>query len=223
LIVFRLVKRLVVLALVVIALGLVAFVLGRPFVERLAARSIEDRLGTPVSVSIETSISPSIARGDLGNVTVRAKQFERDGLRLAGAHAVYRGVHVELSDLISGDVRLRYSSVSFQGGLTEAALAAYLRPLLAERGIPSKKLRVTIAKGVASLRMGAQRAAVSARIVGLSSIKLVPVSGSPPLMRALATPIQLAPLPDGVHLTGIVLRKGRATLSGGGGGGKLRA
>lgn len=222
-IVFRLFKRLVLLALVVVALGLVAFVLGRPFVERLAARSIEDRLGTPVSVSIATSISPGIARGDLGNVTVRARQFERDGLRLAGAHAVYRGVHVELFDLISGDVRLRYSSVSFQGGLTEAALGAYLRPLLAERGIPSKKLRVTIDEGVASLRMGTQRAAVRARVVGLSSIKLVPVSGSRPLMRALVAPIQLGPLPDGVHLTGIALRKGRATLTGRGEGGKLRA
>jgi LmeA-like phospholipid-binding len=216
-------KRIVVLALVVVALGLVAFVLGRPFVERLAARSIEDRLGTPVSVSIATSISPGIARGDLGNVTVRAKRFERDGLRLAGAHAVYRGVHVELSGLISGDVRLRYSSVSFQGGLTEAALGAYLRPLLAARGIPSKKLRVKINTGVASLRLGTQRASVSAGIVGLSSIKLVPVSGSEPLMRALAAPIQLGPLPDGVHLTGIALRKGRATLTGRGEGGELRA
>jgi LmeA-like phospholipid-binding len=221
--VVRLFKRLVLLALVVIALGLVAFVLGRPFVERLAARSIEDRLGTPVSVSIATSISPSIARGDLGNVTVRAKHFERDGLMLAGAHAVYRGVHMELSDLVSGDVRLRYSSVSFQGSLTEAALTAYLRPLLAERGLSSKNLRVTITKGVASLRMGKQRAALGARIVGLSSIKLVPVSGSKPLMRALAAPIQLGPLFDGVHLTDIVLRKGRATLTGSGEGGKLRA
>ena len=31
---------------------------------------------------------------------------------------------------------------------------------------------------------------------------------------ALAAPIQLGPLPDGVHLTGIALRKGAATITG---------
>ena len=64
---------------------------GRPFVERLAARSIEDRVGTPVSVSIATRSVPASLRGDLGNVTVRAKQFDRNGLQLAGARAVYHG------------------------------------------------------------------------------------------------------------------------------------
>lgn len=204
-------------------LGVIAFVLGRPFVERLAARSIEDRLGTPVSVSIATSIRPGVVRGDLGNVTVRARQFERDGLRLAGARAVYRGVSVEISDLLSGDVRLHYSSVSFEGSLTEGALVAYLRPLLAERGLPSKKLRVTITKGGATVRTGKLHAAFRARILGISSIKLIPVNGSPTLTRALAPPIQLGPLPDGVHLTSIVLRKGRGSLTGRGEGGKLRA
>jgi DUF2993 family protein len=222
-ILLRLVRLLVFLVLIVFVLGLVVFVVGRPFVERLAARSIEDRLGTPVSVSIATSISPGVVRGDLGNVTVRARQFERNGLRLAGARAVYRGVNVEISDLISGDVRLHYSSVGFQGILTEAALVAYLRPLLAERGLPSKKLRVTIEKGRATLRMGTLNTAVRATILGVSSIKLVPVSGSQMLVRALAAPIQLGPLPDGVHLTSIVLRKGRATIAGGGDAGRLKA
>jgi hypothetical protein len=222
-ILFRLARLLVFLVLIVCVLGLVAFVVGRPFVERLAARSIEDRLGTPVSVSIATSISPGMLRGDLGDVTVRAKQFERNGLRLAGARAVYHGVNVQVSDLVSGDVRLHYSSVAFEGSLTEAALVAYLRQLLAERGLPSKKLRVAIDKGGATVRMGTLHAAVGARIVGVSSIRLVPVNGSPTLVRALATPIQLGPLPDGVHLTGIVLRKGRAMIAGRGAVGKLKA
>jgi hypothetical protein len=222
-ILFRFVRLLVFLVLIVCVLGLVAFVVGRPFVERLAARSIEDRLGTPVSVSIATSIRPGVLRGDLGNVTVRAKQFERDGLRLAGARAVYRGVSVGVSDLLSGDVRLHYSSVGFQGSLTEAALVAYLRPLLDERGLPSKKLRVVIDNGRATLRIGTLHLAVGAKILGASSIKLVPLSGSQTLVQALATPIQLGPLPDGVHLTGIALRKGRATIAGGGEGGKLKA
>jgi hypothetical protein len=219
----RLLRTLVFLVLILCVLGVIAFVLGRPFVERLAARSIEDRLGTPVSVSIATSIGPGVARGDLGNVTVRARQFERDGLRLAGARAVYRGVNVDISDLISGDVRLHYSSVRFEGSLTDGALVAYLRPLLAERGLPSKKLRVTINKGSATLRMGTLHAAFRAKILGVSSIRLVPVNGSQALTRALAAPIQLGPLPDGVHLTSIVLRKGRAALTGRGEGGKLRA
>jgi hypothetical protein len=223
LIVVRLVRALVFFVLIAVVVGVVAFVLGRPFVERLAARSIEDRLGTPVSVSIAASVKPGIVRGDVGDVTVRARQFERDGLRLSGARAVYDGVNVELSDLLSGDVRLKYSSVGFQGSLTQAALGAYLRPLLAERGLPSKKLRVTIQNGRATLRMGTLHAAVGARIVGLSSIRLVPRNGSAVLRRALADPIQLGPLPDGVHLTGIVLHTGRATLSGRGDGGKLKA
>jgi hypothetical protein len=65
--------------------------------------------------------------------------------------------------------------------------------------------------------------AVRARILGVSSIKLVPLSGSQTLARALAAPIQLGPLPDGVHLTGIVLRTGRATITGQGDSGRLKA
>jgi hypothetical protein len=222
-ILLRLARLLVFLVLIVVVLGVVAFVIGRPFVERLAARSIEDRIGTPVSVSIGTSLKPGMARGDLGKVTVKAAQFERDGLRLAGARATYRGVSVKLSDLVSGDVRLHYSSVGFQAQLTQSALAAYLRPLLSERGLPARKLRVTIAKGRAQLRVGTLHAAVRARIVGRSSIELVPVNGTPALRRALAAPIQLGPLPDGVHLTGIALRTGSATIAGGGESGELKA
>jgi hypothetical protein len=59
--------------------------------------------------------------------------------------------------------------------------------------------------------------------VGLSSIRFVPRSGSPAFRRALSGAIQLGPLFDGVHLTGIALNTGRATLTGGGAGGKLKA
>src|SRR6476659_4395762 len=107
---FRLLRALVFVVLILAVVAVVGFVLGRPFVERLAARSIEDRIGTPVSVSIATSVEPGALRGELGNVTVKATQFERDGLRLAGTQAVYHGVDVDVTDLISGDVRLHYSS-----------------------------------------------------------------------------------------------------------------
>jgi hypothetical protein len=219
----RLARTLVFLVLILVVVGVVGFVLGRPFVERLAARSIEDRVGTAVSVSIAASIKPGVVRGDLGDVTVRAKKFEHNGLRLAGAQAVYHGVGVQLSDLLSGNVRLHYSSVGFDGTLTEGGLLAYLRPLLARRGLPSKKLRVKIGQGAATVSMGTLQAVVGAKIVGLSSIRLVPRSGSPALRRALRGAIQLGPLFDGVHLTGIALRSGRATLTGAGPGGKLNA
>jgi hypothetical protein len=222
-IVFRLLRALIFLVLILVVVGVVGFVLGRPFVERLAARSIEDRVGTPVSVSIATSVRPGMLRGDLGNVTVTAKSFEHNGLRLAAAHAVYRGVAVRLSDLLSGSVRLSYSSVSFDGTLTQGGLAAYLRPLLARRGLPSKNLRVTIGKGAATLGIGKLHTVVGARIVGLSSIRFVPRSGSQALRRALSGAIQVGPLFDGVHLTGITLDQGRATLTGAGASGKLKA
>ncbi len=222
-ILLRLARALIFFVLILAVVGVVGFVLGRPFVERLAARSIEDRVGTPVSVSIATSLRPGIARGDLGNVTVTAKKFEHNGLRLAGAQAVYHGVAVQVSDLLSGSIRLRYSSVGFEGTLTQGGLAAYLRPLLARRGLPSKKLRVTIDKGVATLRVGKLHAVLGAQIVGLSSIRFVPRSGSALLMRALSGAIQLGPLFDGVHLTGIALDAGRAALTGAGAGGKLKA
>jgi hypothetical protein len=222
-ILIRLVRALIFFVLILAVVGVIGFVLGRPFVERLAARSIEDRVGTPVSVSIASSIRPGIARGDLGNVTVTAKKFEHNGLRLAGAQAVYHGVAVQFSDLLSGSIQLRYSSVSFEGTLTQGGLAAYLRPLLARRGLPSKRLRVTIGKGAATLRSGKLHAVVGAKIVGLSSIRFVPRSGSASLRRALSGAIQLGPLFDGVHLTGIALDAGRATLTGGGVGGKLKA
>ncbi len=222
-ILLRLARALIFFVLILAVVGVVGFVLGRPFVERLAARSIEDRVGTPVSVSIATSLRPGIARGDLGNVTVTAKKFEHNGLRLAGAQAVYHGVAVQVSDLFSGSIRLRYSSVGFEGTLTQGGLAAYVRPLLARRGLPSKKLRVTIDKGVATLRVGKLHAVLGAKIVGLSSIRFVPRSGSALLMRALSGAIQLGPLFDGVHLTGIALDAGRAALTGAGAGGKLKA
>lgn len=221
-IIFRLVRLVVFLAVILAVVGVIAFVVGRPFVERLAARSIEDRIGTPVNVSIATSVEPGILRGELGEVTVRASQFERDGLRLAGTRAVYRGVDVEVSDLISGDVRLHYASVDFQAQLTQTALTAYLKPLLSERGLPSENLRVTISKGRATLRSGSLNVATRATIRGISSIQLVPVGGSPILMRALADPIQLGPLPEGIRLTSIVLRKGGATIAGRGDAGELK-
>jgi len=222
-IVFRLVRTLVVLVLLVVILGVIAVVLGRPMMERVAARSIEDRLGTPVSVSIEAPIRPGIARGELGKVTVRASHFDRGGLRLAGAKATYRGVNFGLRDLLSGNVRLHYESVGFQGDLTAGALDTYLRQILTARGLPAKKLRVMIDKGSATLNMGSMHADVGAEILGTSSIKLIPRSGTPLLEQALKAAIPLGPLPDGVHLTGIFLRKGRATLTGGGPSGKLEA
>lgn len=222
-ILLRLVRALVFGVLILAVLGVVGFVLGRPFVERLAARSIEDRVGTPVSVSIATSVKPGMLRGDLGNVTVTARKFEHNGLRLAGAQAVYHGVAVKLSELLSANVRLRYSSVTFEATLTQSGLAAYLRPLLARRGLPSKNLRVTIGNGTATLRDGKLHAVVGARIVGLSSIRLLPRSGSATLRRALSGAIQVGPLFDGVHLTDIALQQGRGTLTGAGAGGTLKA
>ena len=56
-----------------------------------------------------------------------------------------------------------------------------------------------------------------------SSIEFVPVGATSPLVRALQAPIQLGPLPDGVHLTAITLRAGRATITGGGRAGRIRA
>jgi hypothetical protein len=95
--------------------------------------------------------------------------------------------------------------------------------LLARRGLPSKKLRVRMGNGIATLFVGKQRAIVGARIVGLSSIRFVPRGGSPVLSRALTGAIQLGPLFDGVHLTGIALHRGGATLTGAGPGGKIKA
>ena len=69
-ILFRLFRLVILLALILVVVGVIGFVVGRPFVERLAARSIEDRIGTPVSVSIATSVEPGVLRGELGNVTV---------------------------------------------------------------------------------------------------------------------------------------------------------
>jgi LmeA-like phospholipid-binding len=222
-ILLRLVRALIFLAIILVVVGVVGIVLGRPFVERLAARSIEDRVGTPVSVSIGSSIKPGLARGDLGTVTVRAAKFEHNGLRLAGARAVYHGTSVQLSDLLSGNVRLRYSSVGFAATLTPGGLAAYLRQLLTRRGLPAKKLRVTMGHNTAKLRLGKLHAVAGAEIVGRSSIRIVARSGSPSLRRALGGAIQLGPLFDGVHLTGIALHKGGATVTGAGPAGKIRA
>jgi hypothetical protein len=223
LILFRLVRLAVVLVLLLAVLAIAGAIAGRPFVERLAARSIEDRLGTPVTVSIDTPVRPGLLRGDVGTVTVRASQFERDGLRLAGARATYRGVRLDLAGLVSGDVQLHYASVGFEGALTESALRAYLRPVLDTRGLPSKNLRITIGDDRATLRSGMLHASVTARVAGRSSIELVPLKGSPLLTQALRSPIRLGPLPDGVRLTGVTLRGGTARIAGRGEAGDLQA
>ena len=222
-ILFRLFRLVFFLVLILAVLGIAGFVLGRPFVERVSARAIEDRIGTPVSVSISTSISPGVVRGEIGTVTVKAKQFERNGLKLTGARAVYRGTSVQLSDLLSRNVRLSYASVGFQGTINEGALAAFLRPVLIAQGVPAKKLRVAITKGRATLHLGKLSAAFRAKIVGRSSIEFVPIGGDASLTRALDSPIQLGPLPDGVHLTGITLVKNHATIGGKGAAGVLAA
>ena len=59
-----------------------------------------------------------------------------------------------------------------------------------------------IHKGNATLRAGSLHGVVRAKVVGGSSIQLIPLSGSATLMQALKAPIQLGPLPDGVQLTG---------------------
>ena len=195
---FRLVRTLVFLVLILAVLGVVGFVVGRAVRRALAARSIEDRVGTPVSVSIATSVRPGVLRGDIGNVTVRAKQFEHNGLQ-AGRRTgrLPRRRRRSSPTCISGDVRLRYASVDFQGDPDRSALAAYLRPLLASRGLPSKKLRVHDHEGHGDALIGKQHAVMGAG----SSDVVVQARAAQRLGGAgqrAHEPIQLGPLFDGV-------------------------
>ena len=221
---FRLFRALVFLVLILAVVAVIGFVVGRPFVERLAARSIEDRVGTPVSVSIATSVRPGVLRGDIGNVTVRAKQFEHNGLQLAGAQAVYHGVAVHLSDLISRRCATALL-VRHIFGDADPERARGLRPTAARRARAAVQEAANPHGQLGQRRfsLGKQHAVMGAKIVGLSSIRFVPRSGSPTLGRALTGAIQLGPLFDGVHLTGIALHKGGATLTGAGPGGDIKA
>ena len=201
---------------------------GRPFVERLAARSIEDRIGTPVSVSIATSLQPGRrCAATSATSPCTATQFERNGLRLAGARAVYHGVArraLPTCSRATSGCATRPST--FQGN---AHAGRALRPTCGrswrERGLPSQEAARHDRQGPGDARASARcmsRAAPGSS--GSSSIRLVPAQRLGRRSRARSrAPIQLGPLPDGVHLTGIALRKGRATITGGGDGGKLRA
>ena len=220
---FRLVRALVFLVLILAVVAVIGFVVGRPFVERLAARSIEDRVGTPVSVSIATSVRPGVLRGDIGNVTVRAKKFEHNGLQLAGAQAVYHGVAVHLSDLIS---RRRATALHVRHicgdahperarGLRAAAARA-ARATVQEAANPHGQWDSDAFHRQAARRHGSEdRRPV---VDPLHAAQRIAGPG-----RALTGAIQLGPLFDGVHLTGIALHKGGATLTGAGPGGNIKA
>ncbi len=169
-------------------------------------------------------LSAGIARGDVGKVTVHADQFERNGLELSGARAVYRGVQLHLSDLVRGDVRLRYASVNFQGTLTQAALRAYLKPLLASRGVSGE------APGGADprRRRHAARRLPARHRAGEGHRPVVDPADRRERLGARSCRrsrrrSSSARCPMAWQLTGIVLSKGQATIVGRGEAGTIRA
>ena len=215
---------LIFLALILVVLGVVGVVLGRPFVERLAARSIEDRVGTPVDVTIATSVKPGLARGQLGSVTVRAASVRaqrpapggrasrlsrrlgapvRSHLGRRAAPLLVRGVR--------GDAHARRPR-----GLPAAAAGAARAAGEEAAGDDGQGHRDT-AHGQAARGGGSQdRGPVIDPLRATRRIAVTRAARSAGRSRS-------ARCFDGVHLTGIALHKGRATLTGVGPAGKIRA
>ena len=221
-VIFKLIRRLALLAVLLIAVLVAAVILGKPYAERLASRAITEQFGGPkVSVSLETPRA-GLLSGDFGDVTVRSEPFQRDKLSLQGARATYRAAHVDLSSVLDRTIRLRYRSVTFEVAATQVAVQAYVREQLRLRGIPgATRARVLFRPQSLLVLSGPFTVRAAIKIAGPASLEIVPLDGGPQIAKALTTTISLGPLPTGVRLRGIRVGGDHVTLTGGGAGGAV--
>jgi hypothetical protein len=223
----RLIRLVITLALLVGAVAILLSLVVEPFVEHQAASVIGKKLGTKVSVDSGSVFSPGVIKGDIGPLKIHADTFKRGVIPVRNLNAKVHGASLALGSVFSGSPKLEWSSIDMDAEVRPGALAKYLRGVLATANIPgADRAFVHIAPGSATLIVDRRRIPVALTVVPPSSVKVTPTGNDPlvtQLASALNTKVDVGPLPYGLHLTGITLlaNAARVTASAGKGSEKL--
>lgn len=217
---FRLAFRLLrAAALVLLLLGaaiVIAFVVGKPYLEDEAGKVISRQLGgVGARVSVSPKLGFSLLNGEIGDVTVKTDGFLRQGLRIASVSATYRNASVSPSELLGGHASVRYSAVDLRADTGQPALQRYVRARLKLRGVPNASAaKVRVHTGGFTVTLAGLSVEGRATVVPPATVKLTAISGPSVLRSALTERINLAPLPAGVKLTAVELTAGHAAVTG---------
>jgi hypothetical protein len=205
----RLLRLFVTLALLIAAIAILASLVVEPFVEHQASSAIGRQLGTKVTVDAGSVVSPGVVEGDVGPLKIHADTFERGAIPVRNLNAKVHGGSLALGSLLSGSPKLTWSSLDMTAEVRPGALAKYLRGVLSTSGVPgADKAFIHMAPGSVTLIVDRHRIPVKLTVVQPSSVKVTPI-GSDALTSQLATALQtnvdVGPLPYGLRLTGITV------------------
>jgi hypothetical protein len=205
----RLIRLLVLLALLLGAVAILLSLVVQPFVEHQASSAIGKELGTKVTVDAGSVFSPGVIKGDVGPLKIHADRFKRGVIPVRNLNARVHGGSLSLRSLFGGSAKLHWSSLDMTAEVRPGALAQYLRGVLAESNVPgAERAFVHMEPSGATLIVNRHRVPVKLTVIPPSSVKVTP-EGSDALARrlasALGTTVNVGPLPYGLHLTGITL------------------
>lgn len=220
----RLVRRLVIMLALIAAAIVVAVIVGKPYLERIAAKAITEQFGGPkVTVKLKTPHDLGVLSGKIGDVTVTSEPFVREKLQLQSASATYHSAKISYPSLLNRTFALKYASVSFSVSTGQTAIQAFLREQLRLRGLPGASNARVLFRPPNTLLVlsGPLKLRAALKVVAPDVVRIVPLGGTPAERRALTSQIQLGPLPDGVSLKGVRLKDASAILTGGGPAGRI--
>jgi hypothetical protein len=213
----RLIRLVVLLALLVGAIAILLSLVVQPFVERQAASAIGKELGTKVTVDAGSVLSPGVIKGDVGPLKVHADTFKRGVIPVRNLDAKIHGGTLSLGSVLSGSPKLTWSSLDMTAEVRPGALAKYLRGVLSTSGVPgAEKAFIHMAPGSVVLIVDKHRVPVTLTVIPPSSIKVTPAGSdalATQLANALEARVNVGPLPYGLRLTGITVVANAARVS----------
>jgi hypothetical protein len=213
----RLIRLVITLALLVGAIAILLSLVVQPFVEHQASSAVSKRLGTKVTVDSGSVFSPGVITGDLGALKIHADTFKRGAIPVRNLTARVHGSALALGSVLSGSPKLEWSSLDMTAEVRPGALAKYLRGVLAQSNIPgAERAFVHMAPGSATLIVDRRRIPVDLTVIPPGSVKVTPTGNDPfvlELANALDTRVDVGPLPYGLRLTGITLLANAARVT----------
>jgi hypothetical protein len=213
----RLIRLVIVLAVLLGAIALLLSLVVQPFVQHQAADAIGRQLGTKVTVDAGTVLSPGIVSGDVGPLTVKADTYQKGVIPVRNLQAKVHGGSIDLGSIFSGSPKLTWSSLDMTAEVRPGALAKYLRTQLAAANVPgADRAFVHMAQSGATLIVDKHRIPIRIDAVAPSSVR-VTAEGTgaiqSELQSALAASVNVGPLPYGLRLTGLRLIANAAVVS----------
>ena len=205
----RLIRLLVLLALLVGAVAILLSLVVEPFVEHQASSAIGKELGTKVTVDAGSVFTPGVIKGDVGPLKIHADRFKRGVIPVRNLNARVHGGSLSLRSLFGGSAKLHWSSLDMTAEVRPGALAKYLREVLAQANVPgAARAFVHIEPSGATLIVDRHRVPVRLTVVQPSSVRVTPEGSgalATKLASALSTNVNVGPLPYGLRLTGITM------------------